>query len=158
VPVRRDVLPGQPAAFAETARVLEPGATVLFTVWDTVDTSQFPAALVDSLATVLPDDPPTFVVRIPHGYPDPDQIRADLRAGGLQPESIERVVLRGRAESARAVADGFCLGTPLRFALEERGSLDRLTEAVGTEMTARLGEGQVEGDLTAFVVSARRPS
>jgi hypothetical protein len=56
------------------------------------------------------------------------------------------------------VADGFSLGTPLRFALEESGELLDLARALGDEVTARLGDGPVEGDLAAFVVSARRPA
>ena len=148
--------PDKPTAFAEAARVLAPGGTMLFTVWDAVEATHFAAALVDSLTAVLPEDPPGFVVRVPHGYADPDQIRSDLRAGGLRPQSIDRVVLRGRAASARSLAEGFCLGTPLRFALQERGSLDGLTQLLADEMTARLGCGPVEGDLAAFVVSARK--
>ncbi len=147
-------LPSKPAAFAEVARVLTPGGTMVFTVWDTVEGSDFTAAMVGSLATVLPDDPPDFISRVPHGYTDPDQIAADVSAGGLRPVSVERVVLRGRSPSARAIAEGFCLGTPLRFALEERGSLGGLAESLGDEMVARLGEGPLDGDLTAFVVTA----
>lgn len=150
--------PDKPVAFAEAARVLTPGGAMLLAVWDTVDTSDLPAALVESLAVVLPDDPPSFVVRVPHGYADPAQIRSDLQAAGLIPEAIDRLVLRGNAPSARAVAEGFCLGTPLRFALLERGSLDELTRAIADEMTARLGSGPVGGDLAAFVVSARKPN
>ena len=150
--------PDKPAAFAEAARVLAPGGTMLFTVWDVVEASPFPAAMVESLAAVFPEDPPGFIVRIPHGYTDPDQIRSDVQAGGLRPERLDRVVLRGTATSARVVAEGFSLGTPLRFALQERGPLDGLTQVLGDEMTARLGPGPVESDLAAFVVSARRPT
>lgn len=65
--------PDKPAAYAEAARVLAPGGTLLLTVWDTVETSDFPAALVASLAAVLPENPPDFVARVPHGYADPDR-------------------------------------------------------------------------------------
>jgi len=150
--------PDKPAAFAEAARVLEPAGTMVFTVWDGVAASPFPAAMVASLAAVLPEDPPSFIVRVPHGYADAAQITRDLEAGGLQPVSIERVVLRGRASSAQALAEGFCLGTPLRFALEQRGPLAELTRSLADEMTARLGDGPIEGDLAAFVVTARRPA
>jgi SAM-dependent methyltransferase len=149
--------PDKPAAFAEAARVLEPAGRLLFSVWDVVEASEFPAAMMASLAVVLPDDPPTFIVRVPHGYADPERIRADLSAGGLRPEGLDRVVLGGSAPSARVLAEGFCLGTPLRFALQERGPLEELTEALADEMTARLGEGPLHRDSAAFVVSARRP-
>lgn len=148
--------PDKPAAFAEAARVLEPGGQMVFSVWDVVEASPFPAAMVESLTAVLPVDPPSFIVRVPHGYAEPDQITADLRAGGLEPESIDRVVLPGSAPSARTLAEGFCLGTPLRFALAERGPLEELTEALAEQMTVRLGAGPVEGELAAFVVTARR--
>jgi SAM-dependent methyltransferase len=147
--------PDKPAAFAEAKRVLRPGGRLLFSTWDVVETSPFPAAMVESLAAVLPEDPPSFIVRVPHGYADPNQIRSDLVAGGLRPEHVDRVVLRGRAPSARILAEGFCLGTPLRFALQERGPLDDLVRVLGDEMTARLGSGPVESDLVAWVVSAR---
>ena len=150
--------PDRPAAFREAARVLAPGGTLLLAVWDAVELSPFPAALVASLAAVLPEDPPTFVARVPHGYGDPTRIRADLRAGGLQVDSLERVVLTGRSPSAATLAEGFCLGTPLRFALAARGDLHELAGAVAEQMTARLGAGPVEGDLAAMVVSAQPPA
>jgi SAM-dependent methyltransferase len=145
--------PDKPAAFAEAARVLAPRGRVVLAVWDSVDTSDFPAALVQSLDAVLPD-PPSFVVRIPHGYADPSTIEADLRTSGLRVASLDRVVLRGRAASARDLAEGFCLGTPLRFALQERGDLPELTRAVGDDLTERLGPGPLVGELAAFVVTA----
>jgi hypothetical protein len=94
---------------------------------------------------------------VPHGYADPELIAQDVRAGGLIAERVERVVLRGRAPSAHVLAEGFGQGTPLRFALERRGSVEELSRAVGDEMTARLGEGPVEGNLGAFVVTAVKP-
>jgi hypothetical protein len=107
---------------------------------------------------VLPEDPPDFIVRVPHGYRDPDRITADLRAGGLIDVGIERIVPRGTAASAQALTRGFCLGTPLRFALAERGSLAALTSRLQEEMVARLGPGPVTGDLAAFLVTARAPA
>lgn len=148
--------PDKVAAFAEAARVLVSGERMIFTVWDVVAASPFAAALVDSVTAVLPSNPPGFVVRVPHGYADPDQVRRDVEAGGLRVDAIDRLVLPGKAPSAHVLAEGFCLGTPLRFALDRRGPLDELTRSVGDEMTARLGDGAVAGSLAAYVVTARR--
>lgn len=112
--------PDKPAAFAEASRALADDGTLLLTVLDTIDSSTFPNVLVESLAAVLPDDPPSFVARVPHGYADPQQIEDDLRAAGLTRVRIDRHVLDGTAPSAATLAEGFCLGTPLRFALEKR--------------------------------------
>lgn len=149
--------PDKVQAFAQVARVLRPGGVFLFTVWDSVDTSPYPAALVAGLAEVFPDDPPDFVARIPHGYHDLDQIRSDVATGRLVVEGIERFVPRGTAPSAHTLAEGFCYGTPLRFALQQRGDVEQFTEAVAERMTLRLGVGRVDGDLAGFVVTARKP-
>jgi SAM-dependent methyltransferase len=149
--------PDKPAAFAEAGRVLRPDGHFVFTVWDSVDTSDFPAALVAALAEVTPDDPPDFVVRIPHGYHDLGRIRQDVTAGGLTVQSIERLVLRGTAPSARVIAEGFSYGTPLRFALQQRGDVEALIDALAERMTRQLGHGPVESELAGYVVTARRP-
>jgi SAM-dependent methyltransferase len=149
--------PDKTKAFAEAARVLRPEGVFVFTVWDTIDTSPLTAAVIAGLADILPDDPPDFLARIPHGYHDTARIRLDIAAGGLVVEGIERLVLRGTAPSARTIAEGFCYGTPLRFELQERGDLEHLTDELAERMTVQFGAGPVEGDLAGYVVSARLP-
>jgi SAM-dependent methyltransferase len=148
--------PDRAAAFAETARVLLRQGSFLFAAWDTVATTEFAAALVAVLDDVLPGGAPDFLSRIPHGYHDVSRIEADVAAGGLTLDGIERTVLRGTSPSAWAVAEGYCYGTPLRFALQERGDLDQLATAVADGMLARLGGGPVSSDLGALVVRAHR--
>jgi SAM-dependent methyltransferase len=148
--------PDKPAAYAEMARILRPDGTVRLLVWDRIELSAFPRALADSLRTVLPADPPDFLARVPHGYHAVARIEADLRAGGLVDVVIAPVLRRGEASSAAALAEGFCTGTPLRFALEQRGDLGAITDAVARDMTERLGPGPVAGDLAALDVTARR--
>lgn len=146
--------PDKPAAFAEAARTLGVGGRLLFSTWDVVEASPFPAAMVAALRTVLPEDPPDFISRVPHGYHSADRIERDLRSGGLEVVSLDRVVLRGHAVSAESLTRGFCLGTPLRFALAERGSPAELVPALGSEMVALLGDGPLSADLAAYVVVA----
>jgi SAM-dependent methyltransferase len=149
--------PDKPAAAAEAARVLRPGGTFVFTVWDRIEGSELPARVEQAFARVLPESPPDFMSRIPHGYCDPEQIRRDVVAGGLEIDQFEHVVLRGRTESAATMVHGFGHGTPLHFQLAERGGVDEIVAAAKSEITADLGSEPVDGELAAFVVSARRP-
>lgn len=147
--------PNRIGAYREVRRVLEPHGSFLFNVWDTLDTSELPAAVYAALAEVLPDNPPDFGARIPHGYADPTRIRADVQAGGLTVEELERIELVGKSPSAAQLAEGFCLGTPLRFQLQERGDLADIVPKVANVTTRMVGEGPVEGSMAAYVVRAR---
>jgi SAM-dependent methyltransferase len=147
--------PDKPAAFRQVARVLAPSGRLLFSTWDTVDTHDFAAALTAGVERAFPDDPPAFIAAVPHGYADLRQVVADLAAGGLECISAETVTLTGQAGSAFGIAAGFCAGTPLRMAIEDRGDLAASTTVIGREMRARLGDGPVTGRMTAYVIEAR---
>jgi SAM-dependent methyltransferase len=147
--------PDKPAAYRETARVLQPDGRMLFNTWDTIDTHGFAAPLAAGIERVFPDDPPTFLVAVPHGYPDVEQVTADLEAGGLSRVSVETVTLEGQAGSAADIATGFCTGTPLRMAIESRGDLAGSTTVISEEMTSLLGAGPITAEMTAYVVEAR---
>src|SRR5215475_7233549 len=135
--------PDKPAAFREAGRVLRPDGRLLFNTWATIDTHGFAAPLTTGIERVFPDDPPTFMATIPHGYSDVDHVTADLEAGGLMRVSAETVTLEGRAGSAADIATGFCTGTPLRMAIESRGDLARSTAAISDELTRLLGPGPI---------------
>ena len=85
--------PERPSAFGEMRRVMAPRGRLLFSTWGGVETHGFAAALVAALAHAFPDDPPTFVVSVPHGYCDLGRIAADLAVGGLKCVSAELVTL-----------------------------------------------------------------
>ncbi|GAA4693115.1 methyltransferase domain-containing protein [Pseudonocardia yuanmonensis] len=148
--------PDRPAAYTEVRRVLTPGGRFLFTAWDEVRTHAFAEALTAGLRAAFPADPPPFVAAVPHGYADPDRIRADLAGAGFTDVDLERVVRTGTAPSAAAVAEGFCTGTPLRAQIAERGEPAAALRTVGDTMTALLGAGEVRGEMAAWVAEARR--
>jgi SAM-dependent methyltransferase len=147
--------PDKPAAFAEARRVLSADGTLLVSIWDTVETNAFAAAVIAGLGRAFPDDPPDFLESVPYGYADIDAIVADVRAGGLEPATVESVALDGLAASAADVASGFCTGTPLRAGIEARGDLAEVTAIVTETVEARFGPGAVAGRMTAHVIEAR---
>ena len=146
--------PDKPAGYREARRVLRPDGRLLFNTWATIDTHGFAAALLAGVERVFPDDPPTFLVAVPHGYPDLQQVAADLAAGGLERVRFETVTLEGRAGSAADIANGFCTGTPLRMEVESRGDLAESTAVISEEMTNLLGAGPITAQMTAYVIEA----
>lgn len=146
-------------AFAEVRRVLRPGGRFVFSVWDGFDRNEFVEVVARSLERTFPDDPPTFIERVPHGYHDPEQIVADLRAGGFAAQpSIERVEYVSRAANAHDVATAYCMGTPIRAELERRrpGGLAEVVALATAALEARFGSRDLEGRISAQVVDVTK--
>jgi len=147
--------PDKAGAFAEARRVLRPGGTFVFSVWDRIETNEFADAVTAALAALAPQDPPRFLARTPHGYADRAAIARDVAAGGFaRAAQIETVAARSRAASAHVPAFAYCQGTPLRNEIEARGiPLAGATDAAAAEIARRFGCGAVDGAIQAHVVS-----
>lgn len=147
--------PDKVAGFEQARRVLTPDGSLLFTTWGAVETHDFGHALVTALGRVFPEDPPAFLVAVPHGYADAGTVAADLHAAGFTAVDVEAVTLEGRAESVADVTRGFCTGSPLWAEIAARGDAATLTEEIAAEVVALLGPGPVTGRMTAHVVVAQ---
>ena len=68
-------LPDRIGAYRGVRRVLAPGGSFLFNVWDTLETHEVEAAVIDAVAELFPDDPPDFLragpARVRRPAPDP---------------------------------------------------------------------------------------
>lgn len=148
--------PDKDGAYAQMRRVLRPGGTLLFSVWDRIETSPIAYTVAEALARCFPDDPPRFFSRTPHGYHDTAAIRAALDAAGFRAVAVDAVTLPSRAPSAYDVAVGFCQGTPMRHEITTRDpeGLPRVTDAVAAAVADRFGAGEVRADMGAYVVTA----
>jgi ubiquinone/menaquinone biosynthesis C-methylase UbiE len=149
--------PDRPSGYREARRVLNPGGSFLFNVWDRIEENIFADDVTNALARFFPDDPPRFMARTPHGYHDITLIRSDLAKAGFSNVSIETVAAVSRAASALHVATAYCQGTPLRNEIEARGP-DRLqaaTDHAAAAITQRHGSGEVAAKIQAHVIVAR---
>ena len=151
--------PDKVKAFSEARRVLRPGGVFFFNVWDDIRENEFADVVTNALQTMFPDDPPRFLVRVPHGYHDCAVIERALAAAGFtRAPRIDRVAARSRAESALEPAMAYCQGTPLRGEIEAR---DRLALTSATELAAaaiaqKFGAHAVDAKIQAHVVTVAR--
>jgi SAM-dependent methyltransferase len=147
--------PDRARAYAEVRRVLRSGGVFLFNVWDRIEENEFTHVIHQTLAGVFPDDPPSFIARVPHGYHDTATIRRDLSSGGFSEQPvIQTVTARSRAASARIPAMAFCQGTPIRNEIEARdpARLEAATDAAAIALAARFGRAAVDGKIQAHII------
>ena len=151
--------PDKPKVFAEARRVLKPGGTFIFNVWDRIEENEFTHTISMALETLFPTDPPRFMQRVPHGYYDLDAIMRDLKMGGFHAlPKFSTIAARSKAASPRIPATAFCQGTPLRNEIEARGTslLDKATDVAAAAITQRFGSGPVAGKIQAHVIVVER--
>jgi SAM-dependent methyltransferase len=151
--------PDKAAAFAEARRVLRPGGTFLFNIWDRIEDNEFAECVTQSMAGLFPTDPPRFLARLPHGHYDQSAIATSLSHGGFAGTNFfETVTAQSRAESPRIVAIAYCQGTPLRNEIEARDAsvLAEATDIATAAIGQRFGVDQVTGKIQAIVIAATR--
>lgn len=149
--------PNRAQGYREAKRVLAPGGSFVFAVWDRIEDNEFADVITNCLSKRFPDDPPRFLARTPHGYHDEQVIRADLAAAGFSHIEIERISEVSRAQSPRHPAVAYCQGTPLRNEIEARdpGRLEAATDLAAAAMERAFGSGAVEGKIQALIITAR---
>ncbi|MGY3264458.1 class I SAM-dependent methyltransferase [Lysobacter sp. HA35] len=149
--------PDRVLGYTEARRVLRDRGVFLFNAWDAIEANPITATITDALAQRFPDDPPTFMVRVPHGYHDAARIEADVRRAGFVDIHITTVAATTIASSAEDAATAFCAGTPLRHEIEARdpGGLDDAIAITTSALCDRFGGGRIEAPMRARVVEAR---
>lgn len=115
-------VPDKVRANAEARRVLVQGGRYLLVIWDELNKNAMPQRVQDTVAALLPDNPPQFLARTPFGYGDLAAIEHDLLAAGFTDIEVETVALDSAPEATAEDASlGLVEGSPLRAELEACG-------------------------------------
>jgi ubiquinone/menaquinone biosynthesis C-methylase UbiE len=150
--------PDRSKGYTEARRVLKPGGSYLFNVWDKIENNELADIVTREAGAVFPSNPPNFLARTPHGYFDQDLIRADLNRSGFSDIAIEVSVEESIAPSAAVAAKAYCYGTPLRNEIEGRdpAMLDYVVDRVAASIEAKFGKGPIETKISALIVTAKK--
>ena len=148
--------PDKRKAYREARRVLKPGGYFIFSVWDRIQYNEFADLITSAAIEIFPDDPPLFLPRTPHGYHDKEAIIAEIQSASFANVSAETITRRSVAPSSQHPAVGYCQGTPLRNEIEARDAnrLTEATDAAAAKISARFGNGPVDGMIQAHVITA----
>jgi SAM-dependent methyltransferase len=150
--------PDKRASFRESFRVLAPGGTYLFALWDDhAEMANSPLWIATlEVGGMLGRDPRTL---LNPGYYDEPTIRADLAAAGFGEVLIERIARPAKAASAQQAAVTTVQGSLLRTAVEaaDPSRLGDATDAVERVMRTRFGDGPVEGEMRALIITTTKP-
>lgn len=148
--------PDRVAGYSEARRVLKPGGSFLFNVWDHIEANEFADVVTGAAASAFPDDPPMFLARTPHGYNDVELIERELRDAGFSGIEVTTIEETSTAPSPRHPAVAYCQGTPLRNEIEARdvNMLDAVTDRSTEIIAERFGNGEVSGKIQGHVIVA----
>lgn len=146
------------AGYREACRVLNPGGTFIFSVWDQLGENEFAALATEAARQIFPEDPPLFLARTPYGHHDAEKIRGDLIQSGFDDVSFDVCADTSRAPSPRHPAIAYCQGTPLKNEIEARDAeqLEAVTDRTERLIAGRCGTQEVEGKIQALVFTASK--
>lgn len=143
--------PDKERSYAEAHRVLKPGGSYVFNVWDSWDSNPFARIVHETVARFFPNDPPGFY-KVPFSYHDADEIRQSLLDAGFSEVNIDHIPLKSRILSPDRFAKGLVFGNPLYDEILARGgNPQEVFAAVSDVIDKQLG---AEMPLQALVVHA----
>ena len=148
--------PDKVQAMKEARRVLTPGGTYIFNIWDSFEHNPIPKTVHETLAALIPTNPIPFLAKMPYGYSDRAEIERVTRAGGFINVKIETVEFPCSAPTAADVARAWVEGTPILAALTERGITDPSPFRAATEkaLAAKFGNAPCRSTMRAIVATA----
>jgi ubiquinone/menaquinone biosynthesis C-methylase UbiE len=149
--------PDKPAALREVYRVLQPGGTFVFNVWNSLAENPLASITNDVVAEFFPSNPPPYSVGF--GMSDVNATRSLLEQAGFASIEVTTLPFMARSASARDAATGLVLGSPLAAAIQERdpAAANRIVDTVAARLAQAGGESPLALPMSAHIFTAQRP-
>lgn len=149
--------PDKSAVVQEAARVLKPGGTFIFSLWDSYEHNDLVRTIHDTLINLFPKNPPSFF-DTPYGYYQLDEVKTLLANTGFGEMEISILPRLSQAETPRQVALGYILGTPVCSEIAERGGLgvDEVVNLVEQVIGDTYGQTSAHAKMQALIFKAHR--
>jgi ubiquinone/menaquinone biosynthesis C-methylase UbiE len=151
--------PDKEKAVSETYRVLKPGGTFLFNVWDAIEYNELPNIAHAIIAEFFDDNPPDFY-EVPFSFHDLESINSLVSAAGFTEIQLAVLRLPAVSPSAEEAAKGLVHGNPVINVIRERSesSIPEIEAAVAEAVAAQCGDTPVRARMQALICAAVRQS
>jgi SAM-dependent methyltransferase len=150
--------PDKEKAAREAFRVLKPGGTFLFSVWDAIEQNDLPHTAHAVVAKFFADNPPDFY-DVPFSFHDPERIGSLLSAVGFDQIELTLLPLAAIAASAADVEKGRFYGNTIINAIKERDEsrIPEIEAALTDAIAGAFGAAPVRARMQALICAANRP-
>src|SRR5262249_46742776 len=141
----------------EVYRVLKPGGTFLFNVWDAIEENDLQHIAHTIIGRFFNDNPPDFY-HVPFSYHDRKTISALLSGAGFTQVEFSLVPLDAIVTSLPDIAHGLVHGNPIITTIRERAELKipEIEAAIAAAVAARCGGAPLRARMQAIVCRAVR--
>jgi SAM-dependent methyltransferase len=148
--------PDKAAALSEVARVLKPGGTFAFNVWDALEFNPAAGVAADTIMGFLPEGTPNFF-NVPFGLSDQDTVRSLVEEARFSNIAFEICSRQAVSESAVHAAIGFVKGNPVVLAIRDNPEIDedQVVDAVAANLRELGGDNPVRTTMQAKVITAQ---
>jgi SAM-dependent methyltransferase len=149
--------PDKQESMNEAFRVLKPGGTFLFNVWESLEKNDVSRVASETLIREFEADPPPFL-GTPYGFFDSEAIVQMLSSAGFDVEKPVWVSKECVAESALSAATGIIQGTPASQQIVDRGGVTAdVRDKVAATLAERYGDRPMSVKMEAIVFVAKKP-
>lgn len=147
--------PDKLAAIKEAARVLKPGGSFHFNIWDSLEYNDYIRVTNKVIQSYFKESAPDFF-DTPYGHFKIDEYKESLGIAGFNDVEISVLPKVSKAFDARQVALGYVLGTPVRLQIESRepNSLSDIVDSVEQAIGKEFGTSQLSAKMQAIVFTA----